>query len=62
MHPFIGNLIKEINGTYGTQGDAVQSSVNFCEILGQELSLSELRTLQKRLQKARACEFDRKAA
>jgi hypothetical protein len=55
-------LIKEINGTYGTQGDAVQSSVNFCEILGQELSLSELRTLQKRLQKARACEFDRKAA
>jgi hypothetical protein len=61
MHTFIGNLIKEINGTYEAQGAAL-SSVNFCEILGRELSSSDLRTMQKRLQKARACEFDRKAA
>ena len=61
---FISNLIKEINGTYETKSEYNSSglSVSFSDILGKELSLSDLRAMQKRLQKARACEFDKKAA
>lgn len=61
---FIRNLIKEINGTYEAKGayNSSSLSVSFGDILGKELSLDDIRAMQKRLQRERANEFERKKA
>ncbi|MFA6549006.1 MAG: hypothetical protein WCT39_03640 [Candidatus Margulisiibacteriota bacterium] len=62
---FVRELILEINRTYNIFGEhcPIWTALQFCEITGKDsYSLGELCTMQKRLQKARACEFEKQAA
>ena len=62
---FVRELIIEINRTHDVMGEhsPIWTALQFCEITGKDsYSLDDLCTMQKRLQKARACEFEKQAA